>query len=340
MNNSILLLTDLHLRPSILDINKKFLFFALEEIKKRKPKYVGILGDTLHTKNVVHLSCLNLFQQFIEEISRITNVILLIGNHDWGVPYTDHPFKGFKYIQNVTVVEEYYVLNEKNVFISYCREKERFLNFLEEAGTGIERIFAHMDVDGLTPGSGWEEVSPFLNPDQLSNYKQVFSGHLHLAQELKLKSGTEIVMVGTGYTTDFGESDQHKRIIELDLDSGVWESIPTNMTMHKTLKINITDPFPKIPDEDISNGVEYRLVIKGSKEQIAALIIPKNYPAKITYDIVSNSLTRIELSSTATQQDIMETYIDSELDRNYKDDKEKFDKSRLILTGKKLLPNG
>lgn len=336
--NKILLVTDLHIRPSVLDLNKTYLDFIYNQILERKPKYLGILGDTFHTKNIVHLSCTNLFQDFIEKVSKLTQVIILIGNHDWGVPYSEHPFKSYKFITNVQIVEDYYVLNN-NVFISYCKEKERFLNFLELAGDGIDRIFAHMDIDGFTPGSGWEEVSPFLNPEQLNKYKQVFSGHLHLAQEKILSNGTEIVMVGSGYTTDFGESDQKKRIIELDLTTGKYESIDTGLTMHKTIRINATDPFPEIPVEEYMKGVEYRVIIKGTKEQITTLIIPKKYLARISYDIISSSGTRIELSTTDSQDDIMKKYISEELKRSFLGEEDKFDKDKLLKTGKRFIPN-
>ncbi len=335
-----LIVTDLHLRPSHLEMSCKILKLIEEKIDEHKPEYLINLGDTFHTKNNVHASMQTLYQEFIERINKKVKVIQLIGNHDWGIPYSVHPFNALKFLDNVTIVEDVITLG-RCAFISYCREKERFEEMLKKAGPNIERIFSHMDMNGYTPGSGWEEVTPFFDEDRFALYKQVISGHLHLAQNKTLKSGTEIIFVGSGYTTDFGESDQEKRFLLMDLDSGYWESIPTNMTMHKTIRINAGEPFPEIPEEEVNRGVEFRVIVKGTKEQVNSLILPKKYLARIAYDLTSQQGARIELSATDTQDQTMQKYIEAELERSF-GGKEKagLDIEKLIRIGKKFINNG
>lgn len=339
-----LIFTDPHLRPSYIEIGKRVLNLVKEKLRETGADHLFILGDVFHTKNLVYASVQNLYQKFLEDVAKefpgIT-IIQIVGNHDWGVQYSEHPFKGLKHIPGLTIVEDYYVYDKKNLFLAYAREKERFQEFLQLGGPDIERVFSHMDMDGFTPGSGWEEISPFMGAEEFSNYKQIISGHLHLAQEKILKNGTEIIFVGSPYTTDFGESDQTKRFLLLDLESGKWESVPTDMTMHKTYRINSGEPLPEIPEEEVKRGIEHRVIIKGTREEIAALIIPKGYMAKIAYEFTTGIGARIELSAADNQDDTIRKYIKEEIKRSFGgEDKAGFDLEKLLKVGKRFIPNG
>lgn len=335
-----LIVTDLHLRPSHWEMSKKVLSLIEEEIDRLQPDYLINLGDTFHTKNNVHASIQDLYHAFIERVSKKVKVIQLVGNHDWGIQYSVHPFLSLMSIPNVTIVEDIYVLG-RSAFISYCREKERFQMMMDKAGKDIDRIFSHMDMNNYTPGSGWEEVSPFFDEEHFVNYKQIISGHLHLAQNKTLKNGTEIIFVGSAYTTDFGESDQSKRFLLMDLETGKWASIPTNLTLHKTIRINAGDKFPEIPENEVLNGVEFRVIVRGTKEQINSLILPKKYPARIAYDLTSKNEARIELSSSDTKDDTMKKYIEAEIDRSFGGkEKSGLDVEKLIRIGKRHIPGG
>lgn len=88
-----LVVTDLHLRPSHLEMSKRVLALIEEKIDELKPEYLINLGDTFHTKNVIHVSIQNLYQAFIARVSKKVKVIQLVGNHDWGVQYSEHPLR-------------------------------------------------------------------------------------------------------------------------------------------------------------------------------------------------------------------------------------------------------
>lgn len=334
-----LIVTDLHLRPAYIEKARLILEIIEQKIEELKPEYLINLGDTFHSKNTTYVSVTNLYENFLRRVAKKVKVINLVGNHDWATQYTDHSLDSFKDIENVTIVDDVFVLGE-NAFIAYCREKDRFKAMLDKAGPRIVRIFAHMDMDDFTPGSGWEEISPFFKAEDFTRYEQVISGHLHLAQEKKLENGTEIIFAGSGYTTDFGESDQEKRFLLFDLRTGEYESIPLNTTFHKTLQMKTTDPFPKIDLEEVKRGVEYRVIITGTKEEYASLIFPKNYPAKPIPNFTSAKGARIELSASDTQEDTMKKYVKTEIERTYGGlDKSGFDIEKLVKFGKRFIPN-
>lgn len=334
--------TDFHIRPAQVEASRKLLKIVLKELKERQPEYFINLGDTFHTKNQVYISALELYREFLKEVLDMgIKVIHLVGNHDYANPfYTHHaldPFKGMH--KNLNIVDESFVLGD-NVFISYRREKETFAEILAKAGKK-KRIFAHMDINGMTPGSGWEEINPFFNPEEFEDYEAVFSGHLHLAQEKRLKNGTEIVMVGSGYTTDFGESDQDKRLLWIDLETGKWEGIDTGLTLHKTFRIKAGDPLPEIDKKEVERGVNFRVIFTGTKEEYDLLVVPKNYLAPITPEFTSKAKSRIDLSATETKDDTMKKYIEEDLKRTFGSIEESgLDVDELLKVGKRYLPKG
>lgn len=336
-NNNALLVGDLHLRREYLEFGKILLLLVLNIIKEQKPKYVIFMGDQFHLKDRISGICAKVFSDFLAEASKHSQIIILVGNHDWCQPYTIHSMESFKNIPNVTVVDDVYRLDKDNVFISYCRERERFDELLKNIGP-TKRLFGHLDINSFKVGSGWEEVEAFCDPEYFSQQKieEVYSGHLHLEQE-RIVNDCRITYVGTGYTIDFGETDQLKRLIMLNLDDSTYESIDTGLTFHKTLKINAGDPFPEIPTADLEKGVDYRLIIKGSKEQISMLQKPKNYPVKkIVYDFTSNESARMDLSLVDSKEIIMQKYIQEEVKRSFGDDKT-FDKEKLYKIGNRIL---
>lgn len=335
-NNDALIVGDLHLRRDYLEFGKILLLLILQIIQERKPKYVVFMGDQFHFKDRISGICLKVFSDFLHEASKHTKIIILVGNHDWCQPYTIHSMESFKNIPNVTVVDDIYRLDQDNVFVSYCRERERFDDLLKKIGP-TKRLFGHLDINSFKVGSGWEEVEAFCDPEYFAQQQitEVYSGHLHLAQE-RTVNNCRITFVGTGYTIDFGETDQQKRLIMLNLDDSTYESIDTGMTFHKTIKMNAGEAFPEIPLADLERGVMYRLMIRGTKEQISMVQRPKNYPAQIVYDWVLNEGARMDLSVVDSKDTIMKKYIGEEIKRSFGND-ESFDKEKLYKIGNRIL---
>lgn len=337
MKNEALIATDLHLRPQDIEAAKLLLEKILAEVIERKPKYLFLLGDIFHYKDRLFASCLSVFMDFLEEVTKHCQVICLVGNHDWGIPYSVHSLDSFRHVKNFTIVDDVFKLDEENGFISYCREKERFDEMLKKLGP-CKRLFGHLDINDFKVGSGWEEVNAYVGADDFKSYQQVFSGHLHLAQEKKLENGTEIIFVGTGYTTDFGETDQQKRFILLNLDTGTYESIDTGMTLHKTLRIKAGDEFPVIPEDELNRGVKYRLIITGTREQMSLIQKPKQYDATIVFEFTAHESVRADLSLADTRKETLSKYVDYEIERSFGGkESTDFDLEKLIKLGENIL---
>jgi len=331
-----LIATDLHIRPQHIEAGKLLLSKIISEVKTHNPKYLFLLGDIFHYKDRLFASSLSIFHDFLEEVIEHCEVICLVGNHDWGIPYTVHSLDSFRHMKNFKIVDDFYRLDENNGFISYCREKERFEEMKQKLGP-VKRLYGHLDINDFKVGSGWEEVNAYSQPEDFKEYDQVFSGHLHLAQERKLETGTEIIFIGTGYTTDFGETDQKKRFLLLNIDTGEYTSIDTGMTLHKTIRIKAGEEFPKIAEEELKNGVEYRVIVNGTKEHLALVQRPKDYPARIVFEFQAQESARVDLLLTDSRQETLGKYINHEIEKSFGGNKSEFDKEKLIKIGEFIL---
>lgn len=332
-------ITDLHLRPIRQEAGAKLLAFILSQVETRKPDMLICTGDVFHDKNNLYGTMLEMFREFLVSASTHCPVYCIPGNHDYGIEYSVHSLSGYKGIPNVHICDGAYRITEKVGIVPYSRQEARFQELIKDLGP-VEFLFGHFDLNGFDLGSGWEEKESWSDPavfKSCSGLKAVFSGHYHLKQEKEI-DGVRFIYLGSGATTDFGESDQDKRIGLVDLETGEMESIPTNLTLHKTLRINAGDDFPEIPQSEVENGVEYRLVVKGTQQQIALLEKPKDYQARISYDFVTEVSERLDVSSTEAKEDVLKKYVEFEFRKQGEAlENTNMDTERLMSVGARIM---
>lgn len=327
-------------------LSLKLLEKLFDDINRIDPEYFFILGDVFHTKDTTSSTLLILFADFIKKVADSRKVILLVGNHDFSITATINSnlkyYHAFEEIQhpNITIVDDYFKLDEHNAFIPFCRTKEVFEKKLASI-LPAKRLFTHIDLNGFALGDDYIEKNVFLNIEDLEPFEQVISGHYHEPSRISKLISTrylEMVYVGSPSTISFGESDQLKRYLLLDLDSGQWDSIDTGLTLHKTIKVNINDELPEIPLNEIENGIKYRLWVSGTKDEIDLWEsrIPATYPTvTIKRDFIVKDQKRIELKSTDSRFDTVDKFTEEEIVRNYGGkEKTRFDLNRLKQIGR------
>jgi|GEM_PF-6566923 len=305
-------ITDLHLRPVHRENGQRLLSKILEILISRKPDMVICTGDIFHDKDITYTTIIEMFRDFVETVSQICPLYMIPGNHDYGSEYSAHSLKGFKGMHNVHVVERALCITDKVGLIAYSRQEARFHELMAELGP-VETLMGHFDLNGFDLGSGWEEKESWSDPEALSRYprlKSVRSGHYHLAQEKVIK-GIHIMYLGTGATHEFGESDQEKSIGLMDLETGSVERIATGLTLHKTIRMTASDEFPVISDEEIKNGVHFRVIIRGTEQEIAMKKKdqPKVYQAKVVPDFITETAKRLDISVDEKKEDVILKFV-------------------------------
>jgi DNA repair exonuclease SbcCD nuclease subunit len=332
-------ITDLHLRPIRQEAGAKLLAFILAEARARRPDMILCTGDVFNDKNYLYATMIEMFREFLVEAASLCPVYVIPGNHDYGIEYSVHALSGYNDIDNVHIVDSAKKITETAGIIAYARQEARFKALIEELGP-VKLLFGHFDLNGFDLGTGEEERESWSDPatfKSVEGLKYVFSGHYHLAQE-KTIGGIRFTYLGTGATTTFGESDQEKRIALVDLETGDIEPIPTGLTLHKTIRIGAGDSFPEIPQGEINNGIEYRVVIKGTQGQIALVEKPRDYPARIAYDFVTEASERLEVNSSEKKEDVLKKYVDFEYNNNGRAlEGYELDMERVMAVGAKYL---
>jgi len=239
-------------------------------MKKIKPDFVVILGDTLHSHEKVDSRCLNLAIKLIDTIRKIKPVFVLIGNHDYihnKVFLTDqHPFNALKEWNHVYIIDRpksFNLDNKRFVFCPYV-EDGRLQEALATLETSIDvvkpkAIFCHATFKGAILDNGMaSEVGE--NVDQ----HFYISGHIHKSGWI----GDHVFYPGTPYQTSFGE-DEKKGLYSVIFDDAVKPKIkridlllPKKIVIKADVKELATLQLPN------TSHIEIKLVVTGDLSEI------------------------------------------------------------------------
>lgn len=205
-----LLLTDLHLS------NKSFKGVSLLDyqvdcinsiIEKEKPHEIIIMGD-IFTQRRPSPSALLALKGIIDRSRKYaSSVIMLRGNHDSetksddGVTalslFNDYEVLAGRFVKVVTHTHVCY--KTARMFIPHYENQETILKALKDAPAGFE-IFGHFGFVGCLNSAGDKDFD--ISPSNFNNI--TYLGHIH-KHIVEWNGEHPITVVGTPYTTNFGE---------------------------------------------------------------------------------------------------------------------------------------
>lgn len=179
-------------------------------IQERKPDFICVAGDILHTHERLHTIPLNKAYEFIQMLRKYAKTYVLVGNHDYcnnsQFLSVSHWMNGMKEWEDVVIVDkvESFEENDKTfVFVPYV-PPGRFieaLNSTETDWTTATCIFAHQEFYGCkmgaivsVEGDKWSEDFPL-----------VVSGHIHSKQ----RPQENVYYSGSAMQHAFGESEKN-----------------------------------------------------------------------------------------------------------------------------------
>jgi DNA repair exonuclease SbcCD nuclease subunit len=204
-------------------------------------------GDLFDNRSVVPINILNYAQDFLEKISKICPVHILIGNHDLYTKSTNdiNTVKLYKYIPNISVYEEptkIYFGGKSILMLPWIEKKEHQIEQLKKFN-GTDYLFCHSDLNGakMHLTSVAHKNNDKIDVEEFSGYKNVYSGHIHILQVNK-----NFTFVGNNFEMDRNDINNQKGIFILDLENGT----------EKFIKNNISPKYKKIyvrNQEDIEN---------------------------------------------------------------------------------------
>jgi len=199
----VLTISDLHFRANNLNDARLVKKQVVELARTKKPDLIVFLGDILHHHERVHVLPFLLAYSFIQELSAIAGVMILVGNHDYinnqQFLSTQHWMQPLKTMNNVCVVDKRYTVVKGELILNFVPyvPNGRFIESLQSPTTclwvdkgrlqavtgGIDEsfmssaaIFAHQEIFGCALGPYKSENGDKYNP----NFPQLISGHIHV----------------------------------------------------------------------------------------------------------------------------------------------------------------
>jgi DNA repair exonuclease SbcCD nuclease subunit len=278
MSLKILAIGDPHFRTKYIRTIEQFTQQTIELIKTTAPDLVVVLGDTLHHHERTDSECHVRAVKWFLAISKITRLVVLIGNHDrrnnsdFQTEY--HFFTALKDHPNIWVVDHALdlklVIGEERVrlvFVPYV-PPGRFREALNTLEVSVEDrrplvIFAHQEFKGSKMGA----IVSQIGDEWSTKAPLVISGHLHEYQVPQ----ENMFYCGTPFQTTYAESN----------DKGVYiftwrdlvskpeiKRVKLNLRVKRSVTIAPSEVKDfKLPDEN----VDLRVIISGKQEEVEAV---------------------------------------------------------------------
>ena len=201
---------DPHFRIDNIKEVEEFIEKIVVLIAKEKPDFVVCLGDLLHTHERLHTIALNKAYEFIQRVSELAYMYVLVGNHDYiqnqQFLTTNHWMNAMKQWKNVCIVDKPVHYHSEKGLIIFCPyvPNGRFIEALDtESGSNwrdAKVIFAHQEFRGCKMGA----ITSIDGDIWPLDYPNVVSGHIHSKQTPQ----PNIYYTGSALQHAFGESEE------------------------------------------------------------------------------------------------------------------------------------
>ena len=339
---------DLHINKQNYTTIQKFHSAIISTVNKHNPDFVVFLGDILHTHEKIHTMYYNLACKIIDDLSDITEVFVLIGNHDYidNKQYLtcNHVFNPLKKWLKVNIIDTpqiAYFGDRSFVFCPYV-EPNKFilaLNTLIEDSIVWEMcdvIFAHQEIQKCKYNVN-TPITSNIKESWDCNYPPVISGHIHQEQMI----GDNFYYIGSAIQTNFGDTtDKYIWLIDFPEDSSLefnYTKINLNLPKKETKTFDTTTALNYlkilIDDKTSINNIEtenIKLVVCDKRENIIYFKETEYYKTvmqmlniKIVFDVISSPFKTLPIAKALDFDVILLKLIDEtdnkELHNVYKD---------------------
>jgi len=230
------LISDLHfgIRSNSLEwLQNQIQFFSnfyIPYLKKhiKKTDIIFICGDFFDNRQLLDINVLNSAVDLILNLTNISRVIMVVGNHDLYKKYdTDiNSLRIFKYIPNITIFEKPVIItngNNKILVLPWIGNNIEEENYVK--ANNVDYVFAHTDIIGFKYDNGKIIIKGSDLTSTNKNIKRIFSGHIHKRQELD-----KTIYIGSPYHTKRSDIGNQKGIYIFNANENTYEFIPNNLS--------------------------------------------------------------------------------------------------------------
>jgi DNA repair exonuclease SbcCD nuclease subunit len=270
------------------------------------------VGDWNHVRESTNTRIYKLSLKIAEVLTKKfkKGVFVILGNHD--VYYKDrtdtHSLEGFNQIyDNFHIFEkpEMLIINSHKFLMLPWIENLESLKNTVNLNRSADYIFCHADVKGFSLNKV-TKLEHGLEKDDISSFKRIYSGHIHLRQEKG-----NVLYVGTPYEMDRGDRGNEKGFYVLDVSGAkVTEKFIQNTISPKHVRYDVMDllALTKSQIKDLFNNNFVDITIEADFSQKFPL-------SQFTELIKDIGHRRIEFSSYSLEQ--LKNRSELELNSNY-----------------------
>jgi DNA repair exonuclease SbcCD nuclease subunit len=254
---SALIISDTHFTENPRDSYRWGLFDWLKQkVKELNITEVIHAGDACDSKDRHPASLVNRFCDELVELSKLCNVFLLIGNHDYIDPNT--PFFLFTQHLNIEFIKtpSLYTLS-----IGECLFLPSTKNWKEEWKSidfnSCEYIFTHATFDGCKIENG-TTLTGGIPPNIFKDFRgSVFSGDIHVPQKLS----KNIEYIGSPYRVHFGDAFSPR--VLLIKDDGDTNNLSFNcINKHSISMVSMVDLSSAVKSVKIGDQIKVKVLLK------------------------------------------------------------------------------
>lgn len=230
---------DIHIKlDNLLEI-EHLTSHLLTILSEKKPDYLILLGDILHTHERIHTNCLNAAASLFRKCSEILPTYVLVGNHDYisnsQFLTSEHWMNPFKEWPRLTIVDR--VVRIGNTLLCPYVPDGRLVEALNTVADwrSSSLIFAHQTLDGVKMGpsvvNGVEQWLP--------EYPFLCSGHIHDRQN----PAENLYYTGTPMPHAFGESNDKSVCLFRIEEELKREEIPLDVCSKRILYLTVKEAY-------------------------------------------------------------------------------------------------
>ncbi len=268
----ILCIGDCHIRKNNLPDIETFLNELKQHLSEKKYDVIVIMGDTLHTHEMVHSPSFKMAYKYFKLVSSFAMTFILIGNHDYinnsQFLSTEHPFIMLNE-PNIMVVDTLKEFNKNSVKLLFCPyvPDGRFIEALKNSSNDFktyDMIFGHQLLNGAKMGA----ITASKIEEWKEDYPLVVSGHIHGKQIVQ----DNLHYVGSCLQHSYGDSaDKSISCYEVDFKdkSITYEEIYLDLPIKKIIYADektINECEEKIKTN--LKNTRYKIVLTISQEVI------------------------------------------------------------------------
>lgn len=293
---------DIHIRQLERHKEYKEIFDKLfEEVKETKEKHpntvVYIAGDIVHSKLDITSEMFDMVQYFLKNLAYITDVLVLIGNHDLNVKNKDRLdiiTAAFKHLdmKNIHILKYgglYYTQNIVFSVMSVLDNPEDYIfpKHFEDENRKKVAIF-----HGIVDGSANEHIhlkNNSITAGMFDGFDFAMLGDVHKYQDLgsKNKLNTPIVYCSSLIQQNFGESQENHGYVLWDIGSNSYEffeipneysyftvkasnegvKLPENLTSKPHIRIQYDEGIEENKISEIKEKISNKVDIQEIKEE-------------------------------------------------------------------------